>query len=336
MIELSICIPTYNRGKYLQETVQSIIKQIDDACRDKVEIVISDNCSEDDSFEIISKIKRENPKCTIIFDSAEKNYGADCNYLRVISLARGKYCWFLGSDDLIADDSLGLVLQELKYGHTIFLGDRYRAEKTTMNIVSRQYFFFRELDRDFVFKFRDYKDWDFYLNRCNAIGCLFSYLSSIIFERDKWNEVDACDEYIGTAYVHAAKLLKMLYNDKQSTLKYLSTPLVLNRTGNDSFLTNMYNRTMIDIDGYIKLSNIFGDEKVLQEDIRRVLKRQHPMISWRVIIKVNKQQFEDLCQKLKLIGYDDQELNMMRTLRRHKLICFLLFAFMKLEKSKWR
>ena len=50
---LSICIPTYNRSQYLKKTLDSIICQ-EEFSPDNVEIVISDNCSTDDT-EIVCK-----------------------------------------------------------------------------------------------------------------------------------------------------------------------------------------------------------------------------------------------------------------------------------------
>ncbi|MDD2524542.1 MAG: glycosyltransferase, partial [Endomicrobiaceae bacterium] len=44
---LSICIPTYNRADYLNQSIQSIVNS--DGFGDKVEIVISDNCSTDNT-----------------------------------------------------------------------------------------------------------------------------------------------------------------------------------------------------------------------------------------------------------------------------------------------
>lgn len=50
---LSICIPTYNRSQYLKKTIDSIIGQ-EEFKSENVEIVISDNCSTDDT-EIVCK-----------------------------------------------------------------------------------------------------------------------------------------------------------------------------------------------------------------------------------------------------------------------------------------
>ena len=47
---LSICIPTYNRATYLEKCLESIVQQ--EGFDDRVEIVISDNCSTDDTQKI--------------------------------------------------------------------------------------------------------------------------------------------------------------------------------------------------------------------------------------------------------------------------------------------
>ena len=49
----SICIPTYNRANILNETIKKIVSDID--FDHKVELVISDNCSTDNTKEIVEK-----------------------------------------------------------------------------------------------------------------------------------------------------------------------------------------------------------------------------------------------------------------------------------------
>ena len=54
MIELSICIPTYNRAKILSASLDSIVCQEIFCKTDKVEVIVSDNCSTDDTREVVS------------------------------------------------------------------------------------------------------------------------------------------------------------------------------------------------------------------------------------------------------------------------------------------
>ncbi|MDR3150214.1 MAG: glycosyltransferase [Candidatus Peribacteria bacterium] len=59
MLKLSICIPTYNREKFLPDALNSILKQINDNNKDKIEICISDNASEDNTKELINGFQKK-------------------------------------------------------------------------------------------------------------------------------------------------------------------------------------------------------------------------------------------------------------------------------------
>ncbi len=50
-IKLSICIPTYNRGKFLPDLFESILSEIDEENRSVIEVVVSDNASGDNTEE---------------------------------------------------------------------------------------------------------------------------------------------------------------------------------------------------------------------------------------------------------------------------------------------
>lgn len=83
---LSICIPTYNRGSILQQTLQNIVenKSFDET----VEVIISDNCSIDNTPYICNSFvqKYDNIK----YFRNEKNC-EDENFWNVLNLASGEY-----------------------------------------------------------------------------------------------------------------------------------------------------------------------------------------------------------------------------------------------------
>jgi abequosyltransferase len=95
---LSICIPTYNRRKYLGDTITSITTQVSAADASRIEICVSDNASTDGTEILIRELQSRTP-VRIIYFRNETNLGADANYLRAVELASGDYCWFMGSDD---------------------------------------------------------------------------------------------------------------------------------------------------------------------------------------------------------------------------------------------
>ena len=98
MTLVSVCIPTYNSAKYIVECLDSLLNQT----LDNFEIIISDNCSTDNTVELVRNKKIKNLK---IYKNS-KNMGIAKNFNIVCNLADGKYIKLLPSDDKITKDSL--------------------------------------------------------------------------------------------------------------------------------------------------------------------------------------------------------------------------------------
>ena len=95
---LSICIPTFNRANNLANCLNSIVISNNFANFDKIEVCVSDNCSSDNTKAIVDSFK---DKVNIRYSRNEKNLGFARNAIKVISMAKGKYSWLIGDDDLI-------------------------------------------------------------------------------------------------------------------------------------------------------------------------------------------------------------------------------------------
>ena len=84
---LSICIPTYNRSDYLKKTIESIVIQ-DEFKNHKVEIVISDNASTDNTRKVCQEFEKKFSN----FHYFRNEFNIyDKNFPLVISLANGVY-----------------------------------------------------------------------------------------------------------------------------------------------------------------------------------------------------------------------------------------------------
>jgi len=99
---LSICIPTFNRKKHLINCLNSIYVAKKNTSIE-FEVCISDNCSDENLNDLIDSYKN---KINITFNKNKKNIGFVKNYLKVCSIAKGKYIWLLGDDDMILPSSL--------------------------------------------------------------------------------------------------------------------------------------------------------------------------------------------------------------------------------------
>lgn len=106
---ISICIPTFNRSKTLDALLGDIeiLKLAHDS---KVEICISNNCSTDNTIEIIEKWSR---LFQIRFINQVENVGATRNLQRVATMASGKWILLIGDDDGINNSEFEKLLDIL-------------------------------------------------------------------------------------------------------------------------------------------------------------------------------------------------------------------------------
>lgn len=106
---ITVCIPTYNRSQYLKECLDSIMVQLnDEKIKKRVEIVISDNASTDNTEEIVNKYKKKIKK--ISYFKNTKNIGPVKNVIKVAKYATTEYVWFFSDDDLQNKDALRIIL----------------------------------------------------------------------------------------------------------------------------------------------------------------------------------------------------------------------------------
>lgn len=98
---LSILIPTYNRVDKLKKLLNCL--EMDGAFKnEKIEIVISDNCSTDSTWDVLSSLTYN----SVIVHRNESNIGLIGNVKTLLAMAKGDYVWLMGDDDIF---ELGLI-----------------------------------------------------------------------------------------------------------------------------------------------------------------------------------------------------------------------------------
>ena len=102
-IILSIIIPVYNVEQYIEQCIKSILTQ----CDDRIEIIIVNDGTPDNSISIIEKLTKDNPHFRII---NQENQGLSVARNTGLSKASGEYVWFIDSDDWILEDAISVVL----------------------------------------------------------------------------------------------------------------------------------------------------------------------------------------------------------------------------------
>lgn len=99
MATVSLVMPAYNAGKYIRETIESIIAQ---SYKDWELILVNDG-SKDDTQSIAEEIAREEGSGRIKV-ICKPNSGVSDTRNKGIALSSGKYLMFIDSDDLIQKD----------------------------------------------------------------------------------------------------------------------------------------------------------------------------------------------------------------------------------------
>ncbi len=117
---VTIYITNYNYGKYIEQSINSVLSQT----YKSIDLIIIDDGSIDNSYEIIKKYEGLESIRTVF----QKNKGLNATNNVAIELAKGKYIMRLDADDFLepsavaimvalleADDSLGLVFPDYYY-----------------------------------------------------------------------------------------------------------------------------------------------------------------------------------------------------------------------------
>jgi abequosyltransferase len=236
MIELSFCIPTLNRAKLLQASLRSIVSQADH----RVEIVIVDGGSTDETLAVIETFKASFPQ--ICVHESESRSGVDRDILQSVAMASGRFCWLFSDDDLLAPGALERVLQLIRDIPVISGASlNYAAYDATMsypiatvpavgrNALRRSHLF---CDRDECF---------------SLLGVHLGFISCQVVRRSLWADIVRNNNLAlhCNAWIIVYMIGKIL--ERNSYWFYVDDVCVLYRSGNDSFLSRVgsYKRQQI-------------------------------------------------------------------------------------------
>ncbi|WP_046227712.1 glycosyltransferase [Paenibacillus dauci] len=110
--KISVVIPLYNHEKYIEEAIESVLKQT----YANLELIIIDDGSKDNSVQVARKFN--DPRITII---TQENRGAHNTINRGLDMASGQYLTVLNSDDCYEKERLEKCIQFLRTNQDVHL-----------------------------------------------------------------------------------------------------------------------------------------------------------------------------------------------------------------------
>ncbi len=113
---VSIGIPTYNRAASLRKTLDSAVRQT----YDKLEIVVCDNASTEETESAVREYTRRDPRVRYI--RHPENRGALANFSAALHLATGRYFMWLADDDWLDDNFVEVAVTSLQRSTIALVG----------------------------------------------------------------------------------------------------------------------------------------------------------------------------------------------------------------------
>jgi glycosyltransferase involved in cell wall biosynthesis len=117
---LTIAIPTYNRAQLLDKQLAWLaeaIKGFESEC----EIFVSDNCSPDNTQEVVKKWQSILSHVTFTYHKNTENIGVMRNIIHCLKSAKTKFVWAIGDDDPIQERAVAYTINKIKNNNDLSL-----------------------------------------------------------------------------------------------------------------------------------------------------------------------------------------------------------------------
>mgnify|MGYP000375050398 FL=1 len=205
---VSVIIPVYNVEEYLKEALESVVNQ---SLKD-IEIIIINDGSTDKSLRIIKGYATKDKRIKII---NQKNQGQSIARNSGIENAKGKYIYFMDSDDYIALETLEICYKKC---------EKYELEMVCFDAFSfsniENFKYITNYDRSFLEVNKIFTGREFtrlcLKNKKNIVSSCLYFFKREILSREKlkfYPEIQYEDNLFSTILLD--KVEKLIYINKQ-------------------------------------------------------------------------------------------------------------------------
>lgn len=220
-VKLSICIATHNRGKYIGETLDSILSQIGPG----VELLVVDGASTDNTSEVMKQYASRHP--VIRYYRETENSGVDRDYDKAVGYAKGEYCWLMSDDDRMKSGAIQRLMSEIDGRNDLIVVNTEIWNATfSEKLLDRRL----TITKDIQYGTDDRER--FFIQTANQLG----FIGCVVIRRDFWLSRDRTSFY-GTLFVHVGVIFQ---HRAVETAKVIAEPLIAIRDGNATWTARTF------------------------------------------------------------------------------------------------
>jgi abequosyltransferase len=210
-IDLSICIATFNRGRYIVETLDSIVAQM----RPGVELLIVDGASTDDTSERMDQFRYRFPD--VRYYREPHNSGVDQDFDKAVGYATGRYVWLMTDDDIMLDDAVSRVCTALEDRPDLLMVNSQVENADLTKVLNARSI---GIDHDVDYACADDA---FMIDMARGL----TFIGSVIIKRDLWLARERA-RYYGSLFVHVGVIFQ---SPQIGRIRVLAEPLLRIRYG---------------------------------------------------------------------------------------------------------
>jgi abequosyltransferase len=229
---LSICIPTFNRKKYLKECLDSIFSQLEKTKDSKrIEVIISDNASDDGTREMVRLYGKKYHN--LFYFRNKENLGGLVNTIKVATHAKGEYIWFFSDDDIQTKQALATVIETInKYKTDVILCNLDAWTKDMIQVKRTNCF---SIDEDVIIDGRkslfEFLSGKFFY----SVDWFTTFYSCLIIKRELFDKTEKLAKLKQNKNYYFPHFLEVYNSGRDHRMYVISKRVVKYRMGNTKY-----------------------------------------------------------------------------------------------------